>query len=174
MFSRQNNRWAMLAILAGVLTGVAFLVSASPIGAIANGLTFDPSSAWARQYEWQVAGTVIEQSPWFGVAFFQWPAIAKQLGTFESVDSLWLALALGYGLPGAILVGASVLAAACAPIPRHPGNRAANSEGRALAELLSILLILTIYLGFTVDYWASLWVIVGVQMGLRTSRGCAL
>jgi hypothetical protein len=173
IFARFMDRWAVFGVAALALTGAAFLISNSPLTFVSTGLTFDPGSAWSRQFEWQVAATVIQQSPWFGIALFRWPEFAKELGTFESVDSLWLALALGYGLPGSILVGASLLAAAFARIRKTTTDLASLAERKALGELLSILLLLIVFTGFTVDYWASLWVLIGVLMGLRSSPGCA-
>jgi hypothetical protein len=169
LYPRFKQRWTLLIALAVSAVAGAFMVSGSPISYIANSLTFDPSSAWARQFEWQNATMVLAESPWVGVGFFQWPEIAKQLGTFESVDSLWLALALGYGLPGAVLVAASVLSAACAQTRENGVDETSERETSGLHTLLSILLVLTIYLGFTVDYWAALWVFIGVLMGLRVS-----
>jgi O-antigen ligase len=171
-FSRLKNKWGVMIVSVATVAGAAYLVSDSPLSFITNQLTFDPSSAWARQYEWQMAGAVVEQSPWFGIALFNWPAIAKELGTFESVDSLWLALALGYGIPGAVLVAAAVLSAACVRTRPLSNGGVADKDRQALGELLSILLILTLYLGFTVDYWASLWVFIAVLAGLRASPGC--
>jgi hypothetical protein len=189
-FARYKNRWTIVVVGSGVLTAASFLISSSPISYISNKLTFDPGSAWARQFEWQCAGIVIAQSPWLGIPIGSWTEISRQMGTFESVDSLWLVLSLAYGIPGSVLVGASVIVAACTrthPVPKAPESGLGAAPGKSaapgkngvsgksaqkLATLLSILLILTIYLGFTVHYWASLWVFIAFMMGLRTSAGC--
>jgi hypothetical protein len=161
---RFRRKWWLL-IAVGVL-GIAasYAFTASPLASIAGRLSLDPTSYWIRVFQWNTVGTVVLSSPWVGIAF-QWPEMVRRLPFFalESIDSLWLNLALTYGIPGAVLVGLSMIAVACYPAT-GPGLTTKESK---LASTLGILIAVVVLLGFTVDFWETSWMLVGLLIGLR-------
>ena len=84
---------------------------------------------------------------------------------FQSIDSLWLYLALVYGIPGAVLVGLSMVGAAFYPASGRGVNL--TMEESKLATTLGILIAVVVLLGFTVDFWGTSWMLVGLLVGVR-------
>jgi hypothetical protein len=155
-------RWTLLLASGVVGLLVIFSVTNSPISYINEHLIFDPSSGWYRVWEWQTAGAIVNQHPWVGIAF-SWELIAEQAGIVNSIDSLWLYMALIYGYPGAILLGLSFVSSAWHSTSRH----GVSPEERKLGAALGILVFLVIFLGFTVHFWATIWILIGLLIGLR-------
>ena len=110
LFARLRGRWLIFFGVIMLAIAAAFALSSSPLSFIFNHLDIDPQTYWIRRYQWDTVGSVVMKSPWIGIAF-QWPEVSKQLTTwvFTSINSLWLLLALEYGIPGSVLVGLSML-----------------------------------------------------------------
>src|SRR5262245_12068802 len=114
IFARYRSRWSLLIGVAALGIGASYIFTSSPLAFIFGHLLLDPTSYSIRLYQWNAVGTVILDSPWVGIAF-EWSKMVPGLPFFvqESVDSLWLYLALIYGIPGAVLAGLSMAGAAC-------------------------------------------------------------
>ena len=129
-------------------------------------LLFEADSYWIRLYQWNTIGVIVLSSPWFGIAF-QLNQVAPTMPffVFYSVDSLWLFLAMVYGIPGAILVFLSMVGVICYPASGRGVNL--TVEESKLAETLGIVIALVVLLGFTVDLWEASWMFVGLLVGVR-------
>ena len=159
-----RGRWMLLIGSVIIGLGVVFLFTSSPLAFLFGHLNLDSSSYWVRLLQWNNVGAVVLDSPWIGIAF-QWPDIVAHMPFFvqESIDSLWLNLALIYGIPGSVLVGLSMLSAACYRTNRSPIGL--TSEESRLATSLSILIVVIVLMGFTVHLWEGPWMLVGLLVG---------
>jgi hypothetical protein len=171
VFSRFRGRWRFLIVigLLGIATLYAF--TSSPFASLFGRLNFNPQTYWVRLMQWEMGGAVVRDSPWLGVAF-EWPEIVARMPYFvpnPSIDSLWLNLALIYGIPGAVLVALSMVGVTCHPT-RGRGVNLTMQESK-LATALSIVIFIIILLGFTVDFWEASWILIGLVVGARAHLG---
>jgi hypothetical protein len=153
-----------LLILGGIATLALtlFMVSNSPFGLLFDLATIDPSTAYYRLYIWNLLGPYVLQSPWFGV-------FTDNMEYQGSVDSLWLVLSLLYGIPCAILVGLSMIGA-CS-LPTDPARAYLGLAESRAGTVLGVVTAVIIFTGFTVHFWGSLWILVGLLTGLRAHLG---
>jgi hypothetical protein len=140
----------------------------SLIGFVNTHLIFDQASGWYRVWEWQTAGDALATSPWLGIAY-EWTSFAEKVGILQSIDSLWLATALTHGIPGAILLGLSIVSVTFSAVS-GPNVNLTAIETR-IGITLGIMTLLIIYLSFTVDFWASAWIFISLLVGLRAHIG---
>lgn len=161
-------RWITLIGLVAAAVAISFSVLGSPLGFINANLLFDAESGYAREFEWQTVGLYVQQSPWLGIGF-GWGEIADQIGAFASIDSLWLGEALVYGIPASVLIALSLVGSASLPAER-PGVWLTSVETR-LATILGIIMFLFLFLGFTVYFWGSVWILAGLLSGVRAHLG---
>jgi hypothetical protein len=166
MLARYRSRWSLLIGIVALGFGASYAFTASPLAFIAGHLLLDSTSYWIRVFQWNSIGTIVLNSPWVGIAF-ELPETARRMQSFvlDSVDSLWLSLALVYGIPGAILVGLSMVAAACYPVTGRGVNL--TMEESKLATTLGVSISLVVLLGFTVDFWEASWMFAGLLVGVR-------
>jgi hypothetical protein len=153
-----------LLILGGIATIALtlFLVSNSPFGLLFDLATIDPATAYYRLYIWNLLGPYALESPWFGV-------FTDNMEYQGSVDSLWLVLSLLYGIPCAILVGLSMIGA-CS-LPTDPARAYLGQAESRAGTVLGVVMAVIIFTGFTVHFWGSLWILVGLLTGLRAHLG---
>jgi hypothetical protein len=161
-----RSRWSVLIGFAALGIGALYAVSSSPLAFILTRLLFDPMSYWTRMYQWNTVGDIVLSYPWFGIAFnLREVARGTSSFIFSSVDSLWLNLALVYGIPGAILVGLSMVGIVFYPASGRGVNL--TMEESKLATTLGVLIALVILVGFTVDFWEASWMLTGLLVGVR-------
>jgi hypothetical protein len=172
ILARFRSRWWVLISILALGIGAIYAFSRSPLGFVFDHLMFDPSSGWNRVYQWDLLGGFIANSPWFGIAF-QWKDIIRTLPDLwyssPSVDSYWLNLTLIYGIPGATLIGLSLIGAACYPASGH--RVSLTMAESKLATTLSILISLVVFLGFTVDFWGISAMFIPLLVGVRAHLG---
>jgi hypothetical protein len=161
-------RWLLLNSAAALAFFVILLTVNSPINFINEHLIFDSSSGWYRVWEWQTALEVLNQSPWFGIAY-SWSLIAERTGVVDSIDSLWLYTALTYGYPGGILLGLTFISAALCRTSGPKVNLTAQES--KLGKTITIIIFLVIFLGFTVHFWASAWIFISLLTGVKAHLG---
>lgn len=158
-------RWAGLVGLTAAGIIMLFQVHNDPFGFIFNHFVFDSGSAWFRMWEWTMASAAVAQSPWFGVGW----VIPEGSGIPWTIDSIWLLWALTFGVPGSLLLGLSLIGAASLPT-NGPRVRLTPTESK-LGTTLGILIFLIIFLGFTVDFFGSGWILIPVLTGVRAHLG---
>jgi hypothetical protein len=166
LLARFRSRWSILIGIGALGIGVSFALSTSPLAFVLGHINLDPTSYWVRLYQWQTVGTIVLNSPWVGIGF-NLVDVARKMPVFifASVDSLWLWLAMVYGFPGAILVGLSMVSAACYPVSGRDINL--TIEESKLATTLSVIIAMIVLLGFTVDFWEESWMLAGLLVGVR-------
>jgi hypothetical protein len=162
-------RWGLLfASVAGAIL-LIFTAHPRPWGFIFNYLTLDSSTAWYRYLQWQFVGPLVMNSPFLGIGRFSgW---ARRSGLSPTLDSTWLNLAAFFGIPVSILVALSYITA-CS-ISMEIGNKSLNltKQERQLGFVLSIVMGVTIYIGFTVFYWGTVYILISFLAGIRAHLG---
>jgi hypothetical protein len=158
-------RWAGLIGLATAGIIILFNVHDDPFGFLFNHFVFDSGSGWFRVWEWTMASVAVAQSPWFGVGWM----IPESYGIPWTIDSKWLLWALTFGIPGALLLALSLIGAASLPT-NGPRARLTTAESK-LGTTLGIFIFLVIFLGFTVDFFGSAWILIPVLAGIRAHLG---
>lgn len=162
-------RWGLL--LASVAGVILFIFSAhpKPWGFIFNHLTFDVGSAYYRIMQWDFVGPVVMNSPIFGVGpYYEYGRLS---GLSPTIDSNWLYMAMLFGIPGSILIGLSYLTA-CS-VSMDVGNKSLNltKQERQLGFVLSLIMGLLIYIGFTASYWGTVYILAMFLAGMRAHLG---
>ncbi len=160
-------RWRWLIGSAAVGMCCVAVILPNPFGFLIGHLTIDPSTGYYRLLEWQVAGSDLLGSPWFGLGLSDdW---VRPDWMPPSIDSLWLRSAMSFGIPGSCLI-ATCLLGACwrrVDVPRA----SLTPEERRLGTTLSILLFLYLFQGFTVHFWGATWILMGLFAGMRAHLG---
>ena len=163
---RWRHKWVPIGAGATALAAVLFLVLPDPLGWILNHFTVDAINGYYRLLVWHYAGDQVLHSPIFGIGVSEDWFRPEWMPT--TVDSIWLRLAMKYGIPGSVMIAMALIGSGRGPVRVTDGNSAVidEREGR-LAEALGIIVFLTIYLGFTVYFWGSAWILVGLVAGCR-------
>jgi O-antigen ligase/polysaccharide polymerase Wzy-like membrane protein len=161
-----HGRWLALIVAAVAALVIFVMVKSDPFSSIVYHLTLDPQTGYFRLLIWQYAGADALQSPIFGLGFpADWP---RPEGMPSSIDSLWLELALRYGIPASVL---TFLALISSSSRSSWGAGRISARGRKLAETLGIITFLTVFNGFTVDYFGTSIIIVSFLTGMRAFLG---
>jgi hypothetical protein len=161
-------RWKFLGTLVATYVVFVFFYSASPIATLLRSVGLDPEGAWYRQAIWQTATPIVLRSPVFGVGLggdWDWQANDALIG--QSVDAFWLTTAMMFGIPGSLLLFLTIVGAFWAgPIDRSPHL---SREEQRLSVALGLVSVTAVFLGFTVHFWGSSWILLGIIAGMRAN-----
>lgn len=162
-------RWGLLFTSAAGLILFIFSAHPRPWGFIFNHLTFDSSSSWYRYLQWQFAGPLVMKSPILGIG----PSYeyARQVGLSATIDAYWLRMAMSFGIPGSILIGLSYITACSGSMDFRKKSLNLTKQERQLGFVLSLIMGLTIYIGFTVFYWGTVFILISFLAGIRAHLG---
>lgn len=160
LFAQFSYRWSILIGVGVAVIVAAFTFSNNPIGFVISHLTFSPESGYYREWTWSLVDQYVSQSPWFGLGFGELPEEIN-----HSIDSLWLVLSIQAGVPGAVLIGLSLIGAK--PILTGGRKPGLSSEEMRLSGVIGIVLFLTIYITFTVHLWGAAWIMTGLLLGVK-------
>lgn len=163
LLERYSWRWSLLWTTISIFLLTILLLTNHPLGWLISHFTLDPESGYFRFLIWMQAISNIGASPLTGHAF---QSLGGILDT--TVDSVWLVLALRYGIPTIVLLFLANLAA-FAPRMRSLGGSARGSEIKRMSTAFSLVLILFMFMGLTVHYWNYIWIFWGVCLGIRAS-----
>jgi O-antigen ligase len=179
LLQRYSWRWRALATGACALLAVVFLVANKPISWIIANLTLDPSTGYFRVATWDSAFYYIGLSPWLGYGF-QAYAGREDFFANASVDSVWLVMALRFGVP-LIIFMILLNVTAFYPFRARARMRAGDQRTNEMRTAFTLALFIFMFTGLTVHYWNNLWIIWGVCVGIRAgfqesdlgAAGCA-
>ena len=158
------GRWKLLlSCIVCFIVGL-FIVSDKPMSFLIRNFTLDPQTGYYRILIWQFGGDEVLRSPLFGIGFRDWVRASWMGG---SVDTLWLGLAMNYGIPTAVLFGMVLISATRGSRQQQSG--VANDFLDQIRLSLSIVISLTIFVCFTVAFWGTMWSFLGALAGLRTN-----
>jgi len=167
-------RWGLALASAVVVTITIFSLHPDPLGFIINHVTLDQGTAFYRVLQWQYAGPLVMNSPILGVGATddEWiTEFALSSGLAKTIDATWLMMALQFGIPGSILIFLSYITP-CS-LSTDIGNKSLNltKQERQLGFVLSLILGLVIYIGFTVYFWGSVQILIAFLSGIRAHLG---
>jgi O-Antigen ligase len=163
---RFTARWKVLGLLAAIGIIIVFAGSGSPIATLMRLALLSPEAAWYRQAIWQAGVPVVMNSPVFGIgmmADWGWESNGALVG--GSVDAFWLANAMVFGVPGALLIFLTV-AGAFWPGPIDRSHYLSLQEKR-LSVALGIVMCTAVFLGFMVHFWGACLILIAALAGMR-------
>jgi hypothetical protein len=134
-----------------------------------NHLTFDPSTGYYRLMQLELLGPLVMNSPILGIGLStDW---VHEFGLAPTIDSTWFGTVMSFGIPGAILVFLSSVTA-CS-VSMDIGNKRLNltKQERRLGFVLSLITGLIIYIGVTVFYWGTVFILIMFLAGIRAHLG---
>jgi hypothetical protein len=159
---RYSWRWSAFWVVMGTFGLAVFLVREHPMGWIISNLTLDPQTGYFRMMIWDTASEYIASSPLVGYAYQ--PFNSNFLYT---VDSIWLLHALRFGFPMVVLFFLTNIAALL------PGGREARNESNGytarMRTAFSLVILMFMFAGLTVDFWNYTWMFWGLCIGIRAS-----
>lgn len=163
---RFKSRWKLAGLATAALLVTVFMFSGSPIATLVRLVGVNPESAWYRQAIWDVGAPVVLGSPLFGIGIHgDWDWQSHGALVSDSVDAFWLAFAMSYGIPGSLLVLATIVGACMlGSVDRSP--YLTREEGR-LSVALGITVAMTVVLGFIVHFWGICWILIAALAGMR-------
>jgi O-antigen ligase len=161
------RRWRLIGCIMALFAAALFALHNDPFGFIFKHFTLDPETGYYRLLIWQVAGALVVASPLFGIGLDDW---ARESWMPSTVDSLWLRSAMTFGIVGSLLIALVIIGACNRRIETAPRDLLSDQE-RSLGVCLSIMAFLSVYLGFTVHFWGSTWILMGLFAGLRAHLG---
>ena len=162
VFAGLRSKWLLIGVALASALAILFISTPTPFGHIFNLTAINPETAYFRLYVWNMIGPVVLQNPYFGVP-------DGSYGYEGSVDSLWLVLAMVYGVPCGILTAMSMIG--CCSRPTGVSRAGLSEEETKLGTTLGIIIFMTIYMGFTVHFWGEVWILIGLLMGVRAHLG---
>lgn len=161
----QFFSWPIFLIgMAGVGAALQFVLQNGIISALIR-LTLNPQTGYYRLLIWEYGSKMVERRPFFGSGY------APFEGLFwmgDSVDTVWLQIAIRSGLPAALLLGLSVVLAIASL-----GIAASRSQPNDQAIRIGLAVTLTIFfaLGFTVSFFGGLLIWFVMMMAVGVSLG---
>ena len=156
------RRWQFLIVTGCVLITLLLTLHPRPFSFLLDHFTANPQDGYYRLLIWSVCGPLVLDNPIFGVGLES--DFADRFEVAKTVDTVWLASAMNFGIPGAALL-AGILLSACAPAIRC-ARRFAVETGD-LGRAVGVIIFLYIYLGLTVDFWGCTWIFMGIFAALR-------
>lgn len=164
-----KGRWLVISV---VVTGSFMLfvmLHPAPFGWLLGKFLLNAQTGNYRLLIWQYAGQGVLASPMVGMGLID-PYPTRPAWMAQTVDSIWLMSAMQFGIPGSILIASSIVSACWASAEgedQEDGFVSVDQE--RMAKCLSMNIFLTIFLGFTVHFWGTSWILLGLLAGLRAS-----
>lgn len=158
------SRWTLFWSVAGILMAFLFVLSNNPMGWIISHLTLDPDTGYYRLLIWNAALDRISHSPFTGYAI----ELFNLQILDATVDSIWLVMALRFGIPTiAFLLLANV--AACLPVKTSRTKDPTDSYTHRMRLAFTVVLLMFMFTGLTVHFWNYMWIFWGLCLGIRAS-----
>ena len=167
LLRRYPWRWYLLVTVSIVLFAVVFAVANKPVSWIVSHLTLDPSTGYFRVATWDSAFYYIGLSPYVGYGFEAYGEVGDFFGN-ASVDSVWLTLALRFGIPAIVFLFLANVAAFYRS-GEGAGDRRRDPYMSRMRTAFTLVLVVFMFAGLTVHYWNNIWMLWGICVGVRGS-----
>ena len=158
------SRWTIFWTIVGILLTFLFLLSRNPIGWIISHLTLDPATGYFRLLIWTAALDRISENPLTGYAI----ELFDQQILDNTVDSVWLVMALRFGAPTIVFLFLANITA-CFPQKQFKYRLIADSGAHRMRLAFTIVLFMFMFTGLTVHFWNYMWIFWGLCLGIRAS-----
>lgn len=157
--------WPMF--LTAMSVGLAILHFLSESGLVRTLIRFtmNPQSGYYRILIWEYGSKMVERNPLFGTGY------APFQGLFwmgDSVDTIWLSIAIRNGLPAALLIG---LTAVLSIVGLAMAASRSDRQDQATLIGLSVTLAIFFVLGFTVSFFGGMLIWFIMLLGIGTTFG---
>jgi hypothetical protein len=169
VFKRHRWRWKAFWITIGGLAISITLLTDNPLGFVFRHFTFNPETGYYRLLIWQEALQYI----------FIFPLTGDPTGSAwmsddilsNSIDCVWLVLALFHGLPTVLFL---LLASVTACIGTRQGTRRAldSFDMQWMMHMrtgMSMVLAMFAFIGLSVHFWDAIWMFWALCIGIRAS-----
>ncbi len=166
VMARFPWRWQFLMVGGGLIVGALFVFHPTPFAFVIEHASSNKQDGYYRLFIWSLVGPLVQASPWFGLGLeSDW---AARFSVLNTIDSFWLCSAANFGIPGAVSF-ALILITACLRPVRQVG--AMTPLDTALGRVLGIIVFLYLYIGVTVHFWGTHWILIGVFTAMRVHLG---
>lgn len=162
-------RWKAFAAAVGAAFGFIFLTTNKPVSWIVAHLTLDPSTGYFRVATWDRAFYNIGLSPWSGYGFDEIRKDSDEFFDNASVDSVWLVLALRFGIPIVVLMLLANVASFFIGFGRKTAGRTADAYMDNMRTAFTLAVMTFMLAGLTTHYWNTIWMFWGACIGIRAS-----
>jgi hypothetical protein len=157
-------RWGVFWAATLALLGVGCMVANAPLGWILSNLTWDPQSAYFRYLIWEEALDKIALSPIVGYDFAKFGNAIID----TTVDCVWLAYALRFGLPMIVFLFLTNLTAIW-PLTKAAGDDDDFLFLSSMSMGYTVVLVMFMFIGLTVHFWNYMWIFWGLCIGTKVS-----
>jgi len=166
IMARMAWRWWLLIISGGVFLSAFLAIHPFPFSFLIQHTTSNPQDGFYRLLIWSILGPLVQANPLFGLGLeSDW---AERFSVLNTIDSFWLASAVNFGIVGSSLLGLMLIGACNRPVRQSLGM---TEDDTRLGRSLGIIVFLYIYLGFTVHFWGTCWILIGVFSAMRAHLG---
>jgi hypothetical protein len=167
VLSRHPWRWKVLVVLVSGILAAVLLTANAPISWIIAHLTLDPSTGYFRKGTWDRALYNIDLSPITGFGFGSF-GDPTELFDYVTVDSVWLVLALRFGIPVVIFL---LLAIIMSFVPAGTQGRAQPDDAylNKMGTAFTLVLVLLVLAGLTVHFWLGIWIFWAICIAIRVN-----
>lgn len=159
-------RWQVLMIGIGTVLLAFFTLHPAPFSFLIMHTTSVPQDGFYRLLIWNLVGPLVLASPYFGLGLES--DFATRFGVNNTIDCFWLASSVNFGIIGSALFGLTLLTACDKPV-RRAGTMTEGDQRLGLA--LGIIVFQYFFIGLTVHFWGTVWILLGVFAGMRANLG---
>lgn len=158
--------WPMFLGVVAAMLAVLQVISQNGLIAVMIRYTVNPATGYYRLLIWEYGTKSVGKHPWFGIGY---DPFEKLKWMTDSVDTVWLAIAIRNGLPPALLLGFAVLVVVAALA--RSASRSRTVDGPASIGIAVTLAIFFI-LGFTVSFFGGMliWFMMVLAIGASLSQ----
>lgn len=167
------GRWRML-LAAGLAAFLLFLMAyPSPLAFLIMHMTSVPEDGFYRLLIWSLVGPLVLASPLVGLGLET--DFAARFSVANTIDCFWLASAVNFGIVGSALFVLTLLTACGKPVRRCASfaglTGAVTNDDVRLGRALGIIIFLFFFIGMTVHFWGTVWLLLAIVAAMRAHLG---
>jgi hypothetical protein len=164
LLKQFRRRWTAFWMLLAAMATAILLISGHPVHWAILHLTLEPQNGYFRLMTWDAATSIIAQSPWIASESAQ----SSDDVAMVTVDSVWLAVGLRYGIPAIVFL---FLANVTACLPAHESFTGLVDDPctKRMRTGFTMALMMFMFIGLTVHYWSYMWIFWSLCIGIRAS-----
>lgn len=157
--------WPMFIVSACAVVAALHVLSSRGIIGVLIQYTMNPATGYYRLLIWEYGAKSVKRNLLFGTGYAPFEG-AKWMG--DSVDSLWLAIAIRNGLPTAVFLGAAALMAI---IGLALAASRLDRQNQSILIGLAITLTIFFIMGFTVSLFGGVLIWFAMLLGVGVTLG---